>query len=135
MKNETLKKLYNIIEGEKVRSKWSDGVKLYALDLLESLYYIEEGETITSDTIKSLLLNGASDWGQYSWGGCSLIYNGDICERLATPSEQKKTRNGERRPNAREEWLDTQARALYQASNLIYRTLKRLERGANNGEE
>ena len=135
MKNETLKKLYNIIEGEKVRSKWGEGVKLYALDLLEDLYYIEEGETITSDKIKSLLLNGASDWNAYSWGGCSLIYNGDICERLATPSEQKKTRNGERRPNAKEEWLDTQARALYQASNLIYRTLKRLERRANNGED
>lgn len=135
MKNETLKKLYNEIEKQKTRSKWENGVKLYALDLIEDLYYIEEGETITSEGIKKMLLNGAEDWRSYSWGGCSLIYDWDICERLATPSEQKKTRNGERRPNANEEWLDTQARALYQASNLIYRTLKRLERGANNEEE
>ena len=132
MKNETLKKLYKEIENQKTRSKWENGVKLYALDLLEDLYYIEESETFKSDGIKSLLLNGAIDWSSYSWGGCSLIYDADICERLATPSEQKKTKNGERRPNSNEEWLDTQARALYQAYNLIYRTLKRLERGANN---
>ena len=68
-----------------------------------------------------MLLNGADSWGQYSWGGCSLIYNGDIAERLCSPSEFKKCREGERRPNAREEWLDTQARALYQACNRIKR--------------
>ena len=56
-----------------------------------------------------VLLAGAA------WGGCSLIYNGDIAERLCTPSELKKTRNGERRPNDREMWLDTQTRALRQA--------------------
>ena len=134
MKNETLKKLYKEIEKQKTRSKWEDGVKLYALDLLEDLYYIEKSETFKSDGIKTLLLNGAIDWESYSWGGSSLIYDRDICERLATPSEQKKTRNGERRPNKNEEWLDTQARALYQASDLIYRTLKRLERRANNEE-
>lgn len=36
-------------------------------------------------------------------------------------SELKKTRHGERRPNSREEWLDTQARALYQACNRVAR--------------
>jgi hypothetical protein len=60
-------------------------------------------------------LNGAKDWSQYSWGGCSLIYDAAIARRLCTPSELKKTRNGERRPNSNEEWLDTQARALNQA--------------------
>jgi hypothetical protein len=61
------------------------------------------------------LLNGASNWDQYSWGGCSLICDRDIAIRLCTPSELKKTRNGERRPNDREMWLDTQTRALRQA--------------------
>ena len=75
------------------------------------------------------LLNGAKDWSQYSWGGCSLIYDPDIASRLCCPSELKKTRNGERRPNSREEWLDVQARALYQAANRVYRYLKMLDRG------
>lgn len=111
----TINEIYKIIENEKKRSKWGEGVKLYALELLEQLE--ENNQTITLEN----LLNGASDWSQYSWGGCSLIYNEDICERLATPSEQKRTRNGELRPNAREEWLDTQARALRHASALILR--------------
>ena len=100
--------------GLKTRSKWERGVIEYALELLEN---IGENEEITENR----LLNGAENWSEFSWGGCSLIYNGDICERLATPSEQKKTRMGELRPNAREEWLDTQARALFQASNKIMR--------------
>ena len=61
------------------------------------------------------MLNGAKDWNQYSWGALSLIYDCDIAERLSAPSELKKTRGGERRPNSREEWLDVQARALQQA--------------------
>lgn len=65
------------------------------------------------------MLNGAQDWEQYSWGGSALIYDCDIAERLCCPSELKKTRNGERRPNSREEWLDVQARALYQAASRV----------------
>lgn len=65
------------------------------------------------------LKNGADGWEAYSWGGSALIYNSDIAERLCTPSELKKTRNGERRPNRDEEWLDTQARALFQAANRL----------------
>lgn len=41
--------------------------------------------------------------------------------RLCTPSELRRTHNGERRPNSREEWLDTQARALYQAARRVKR--------------
>lgn len=59
--------------------------------------------------------------GTYNWGGSSLIYDADIAGRLCCPSELKKTRNGERRPNSREEWLDVQARALYQACNRLCR--------------
>ena len=100
------------IENEKARSTWRKGVLTYAYELIEEL---EAGQTITKES----LLNGAESWKQYSWGGCSLIYDCDICERLATPSEQKKTKNGEKKPNANEEWLDTQARALYQAAHYI----------------
>ncbi|HZK45919.1 MAG TPA: hypothetical protein VFD34_06795, partial [Clostridia bacterium] len=67
------------------------------------------------------LLNGADNWNQYSYGGSALIYDGDIAERLCSPSEYKRSREGERRPNSREEWLDVQARALNQAANMIIR--------------
>ena len=112
-KLEIIKKL----EAEKTRSKWAKGVNEYALELLED---IGENEEIT----EKRLLNGAENWEQFSWGGCSLIYDGDICERLATNSEQKRTRMGDLRPNSQEEWLDTQARALFQASRKIMRLVK-----------
>lgn len=125
-----IKQLKNTIEAREERSAWRKGVKIYALELLENLEeYNTNGyinEPITINNIKSLLLNGASNWEQYSYGGCSLCYDGDICERLATPSEQKRTRNGELNPNSRENWIECQARALYQASCCIYGTLKRL---------
>ena len=64
----------------------------YALELLED--FPEDQEFYASPADKKALLNGADDWSQYSWGGCSLIYDGDIAERLCTPSELKKTRHG-----------------------------------------
>ena len=94
------------------RSAWNHGVMRYALELINT---VEVGEEIT----EKKMLKGAKDWKQYSEGGCSLVYDGDICHRLCTPSEIKKTHNGERRPNKQETWLDTQARALYQAARLI----------------
>lgn len=112
------------LETRKDRSAWDKGVTIYALELLEE--YAEraayEGRQATNTAeFKEWLKNGASDWNQYSWGGSSLIYNSDIAERLCCPSELKKTRNGERRPNSREEWLDTQARALRQAAGRLTR--------------
>ena len=114
--------LKNKVETRQARSAWSRGVRAYALELVdeyeEARDYNERDARDTAE-LKKWMLNGASDWNEYSWGGCSLIYNGDIAERLCTPSELKKTRNGERRPNAQEEWLDTQARALYQAAERV----------------
>lgn len=119
--------LRKAVDAEKARGAWSRGVKAYALELVDELEEaIEHGYFNSEDLeapklLRRQLLNGASDWEQYSWGGSSLIYNSDIAERLCNPSELKKTRNGERRPNNREEWLDVQARALFQASNMICR--------------
>ena len=112
------------LENRKDRSAWNKGVTLYAWDLLDEIqerteYEHKEPETVAD--LKEYALNGAESWSQYSWGGSALIYNGDIADRLCNPSELKKTRNGERRPNSREEWLDTQARALFQAYNRIRR--------------
>ena len=81
--------------------------------------YISADNLNTPADFSRALLNGASDWSAYSYGGSSLIYNGDIAARLCCPSELKKTREGERRPNSREEWLDVQARALAQAARVV----------------
>ena len=67
------------------------------------------------------LLNGADNWRQYSEGGCALIYDADIAERLCSPSELKRCKGGERQPNSRENWIECQARALGQAANLVRR--------------
>lgn len=129
-----IEKLYQSIESEKQRSAWDKGVTQYALEMVGRLGeqinggYFEELNLTESKKVRAALLNGAANWSQYSWGGCSLIYDGDIAERLCCPSELKKTRNGERRPNSREEWLDTQARALFQAANRICRHIRTLEK-------
>ena len=109
----------NAIEARKTRSAWSKGVNRYALDLLDNIRDLPKAET--RKDLETALLNGARNWSEYSWGGCSLIYNGDIAEALCSPSELKRTRGGDWRPNSREEWLDVQARALYQAASLICR--------------
>ena len=131
---ENIEKLYQSIESEKQRSAWDKGVTKYALELVEQLdeqingAYFDELNLSEPKKVRAALLNGAADWSQYSWGGCSLIYDSDIAERLCNLSELKKTRNGERRPNSREEWLDTQARALFQAANRVCRHIRTLEK-------
>ncbi len=118
----TIQQIRDAIEKAPARSAWSKGVKLYALELLEELP--AEQEFYGSPADKKELLNGADDWQQYSEGGCALIYDGDIAERLCSPSEYKRTKEGQNPPNARESWLDVQARALYQAAALILRLAK-----------
>lgn len=131
---ENIEKLYQSIESEKQRSAWDKGVTKYALELVEQLDeqinggYFDKLNLSEPKKVRAALLNGAADWSQYSWGGCSLIYDSDIAERLCSPSELKKTRNGERRPNSQEEWLDTQARALFQAANRVCRHIRTLEK-------
>lgn len=102
-------------------SKWSEGVAIYAQELKEFLL------KNNLDATKENMLNGARDWSEYSYGGSSLIYDYDIAERLATPSEIKsRTRKDgsfNQMANARETWLDVQARALYQASRKVLRGL------------
>lgn len=95
-------------------SKWQQGVNKYANDLIE---FLNENELATTE---DNMLNGATDWYDYSYGGSSLIFDIDIAIRLATPSEIKsRTRKDgsfNNMANANETWLDVQARALYQAS-------------------
>ena len=114
-------RIFEKIEHLNPRSAWNRGVVKYALELINS---IEVGEEIT----EKCLLNGAENWHQYSEGGCAFIYDELICRRLCTPSEIKKTHNGERRPNKQETWIDVQARALFQAAQLIMKIKKEVEK-------
>jgi hypothetical protein len=104
-----------LVAATPARSAWRRGVKAYALEMIESA----ESELASVADPKKELLSGARTWKEYSEGGCALIYDGDIAERLCSPSEYRKTREGQRAPNAQESWLDVQARALGQAANLI----------------
>lgn len=120
----TIEQVEERLNNRKCRSAWDRGVNAYALELLDNLAAAlawQQLEQIPEDwkTCKADVLNGASDWSAFSWGGSSLIYDYDIAERLCTPSELKRTK----KPNAREDWLDTQARALYQAWRRLYSTI------------
>ena len=130
------------LEARKDRSAWDKGVTVYALELVEELrelsaYYGRNPEP--GKECREWMLNGAKDWRRpndefaawsvYSWGGSSLIYDSEIAERLCAPSELKKARHGERRPNSREEWLDVQARALSQAANRVARLYRSIVNG------
>lgn len=119
----TINELRQAIVNTPARSAWDRGRKEYALELLQELAENngDNHEVYGSPADKKDLLNGASDWNQYSWGGCSFIYNSDIAERLCSPSELKRRKGGDLPPNSQEEWLDVQARALFQAANMILR--------------
>lgn len=112
-KEEIKKAIMEALKKENSRSAWKTGVIQYAFDILDNM----EDEEVTEKN----LLNGAEDWHQYSYGGCALISDSDICHRLCASWEIKKTHDGARRPNTQETWMDTQTRALYQAYMLIMR--------------
>ena len=118
----TVENIREALEARKDRSAWSKGVTAYALELLENLEWRDAWEYESAKLMRKALLNGACDWQEYSEGGCALIYNSDIAHRLCNVSELKKTHEGLKDPNPRENWIDCQARALYQACELVLET-------------
>ena len=106
----------------KGRSAWGRAVNEYAYELAESIEDGEEFKDINSFAIA--LLNGAGDWHRYSEGGCSLISDYEIAERLCTPSKFKKKKYGELPPYRGMSWLDLQSRALCAASYVVKSHLK-----------
>lgn len=99
---------------------WERGVRQYAIELVQGA-----DVPLTLANLRNALLGGA-DWKQYSYGGCSLIYDAEIAERLCTPSDLKRKRGGALQPSKRESWLDVQARALWQAEMLVGQILRRM---------
>ena len=120
----TKKELIEAIKASKARSAWAKGVKWYALNLVEESY---QNATDIVKVSMSVYLNGAETWKEYSYGAhsCALVYDYDIAKRLCTPGELRKTEFGRKLPNGFENWLDVQARALYQAHRLIAELIKR----------
>lgn len=124
---EIIARMAEIIAALPARSAWNRAKKEYAAELLDNLrgaaaYAAETGTPsplADRETVRAVLLNGARDWSEYSWGGCALIYDGDIAARVCTPSELRRTQGGQRDPNPREAWLDVQARALCQAGAAV----------------
>lgn len=107
---------------KEARSAWGRGLTAYAFMILDEITERAEYEGREPETLKELEewgLNGAENWKAASYGGNYLIYNYDIARTLCTPTELKKTNEGMKEPNSRETWCDVQARALYQAFNII----------------
>lgn len=112
------------LESIKCRSAWDRAVNDYAFELIEGIDF----ETIfNTSELKEAILNGAKDFRQYSYGGSSLVCDYTIAKRCCTPSEFRKTKEGSRNPNSRENWLDVQARALNQAYNRIEKSYKKIK--------
>lgn len=106
------------------KSAWRNGLKQYIEEIVNNRYGDDRYVDIDEETS---FLNGARDWGQYSYGGCSLIYDYDIALRLCNPSEFAKKKEGMLPPNSNETWLDVQARALAQAALSIRWALRKLK--------
>ena len=135
----TAEKLTNLLlarlNERKDRGAWAKGVTTYAFEMVEGIQWdivhyhnVDLADLLVPHLLDRVLLNGAESWSQYSWGGCSPCYDSDICKRLCSPSEIKKRRGGDWRPNRYEEWLDVQARALYQAARRIKNTVSDIKR-------
>ena len=124
----TVGEVREAIRKRKARSAWNKGVKEYMLDFLDHVKddrKLNENDEVRKVT-RAELLNGAKDWQQYSEGGCSLVYNGDICERLCPPSVIRRKKDGELPPNSGENWIDVQARALAVAAIRFIRLVNRM---------
>lgn len=105
---------------ERARSYWECGVTAYAISLLDMFDFSQVGHK----TLRDIMLNGAQDWREFSYGGWSLITDMAIAARLCSPSELRKKRYGLLPPNSRETWLDVQARALHQASLKLVKAME-----------
>ena len=134
----TIAELETKIAGNVPKSTWERGVKSYALEMLENVEdttapacTLTLGQLINHvgyNSVKiGMFANQYNACQEVSWGGNFEIYNGDIAERLASPTEIKKCTRKDgslRNPNSRESWLDVQTRAIWQAIMLIQRNAR-----------
>ena len=121
----------NEVNNTKTRSAWDKGVKAYALDILanfEEWQKFNESEGLECPELdERTALNGAQDWSAWAYGGCGLVYNAYIAERLCTPSELRKLDGGAKVPAGAATWCDIEARAARQAWQMIVKAVRKLE--------
>ena len=124
--------MHSELSARKDRSAWCKGVTGYALEILEEVknrIAWEGHEPENREQLIDYMLNGAKEWRTpnnllnhwkvASWDGNYEICDCEVAKRLCTPSELKRCKGGELNPNGREQWLDVQARALFQAGNRL----------------
>ena len=106
-------------------SAWGKGVRRYSHELFGNLFYwTTQGHYLNGvEEAHEKAMQGASTWEEYSRSGLSLESGEEIAERLCTPVELRKCKGGARRPNLREDWMDVQARALFQAWEMLKEAL------------
>lgn len=109
------------IEAMNPRNAWERGVQAYALDFLRDFdecrkFSEAQGEALP-DMDERTALNGAKDWQQWSEGGCGLVYNYAIAERLYTPARVARLPKNF-------DGLVEEARAVKKAWQLISRTIE-----------
>lgn len=127
----TIGQLVTAINRYKPRSAWNNGVKESAIDIIMHWQPDMRYNIDNLNILEKGLLCGNRNWREYSENGLPFSYDISISRRFCTPSElkrvQKKTKNiwGDwelRNPNSHEDWTALQARANYQAFQLIKRT-------------
>lgn len=106
--------------GKSERSYWSRGVASLIRDYGEDVLKEHDGEIISAKDFYKLWNCGNDSLRDAVYSGSFDIWNYDIAKRLCTPSELKKSKEGMRNPNKRENWLDVETRAMYQA---MYKSL------------
>lgn len=129
------KELQNYINNLKIGrpSKWKQSVKEDAVWLLDNFIESYGADATFSKSNLGELLNGAENWKQFSYSGMASISDSDIARHYCTKSELRKVGltdsnfSSPKKPNEKESWLDVQARALYQASELIETAIEDLD--------
>jgi hypothetical protein len=107
----------NTMKNRTDRSAWDKGVTQYALMLADNI----PDDLTDMLKVTSAMLCGAHNWVQYSYGGLAYVCDGDIAAALCSPSELKRCKGGTRNPNRNENWMDVQARAIFQAAKRLFR--------------
>ena len=117
MKNiiETYNNIIEELKSYQYGSIWDNGVKAYAIDILQNVrdaikYHGEEPESI--EELEEVMLDGASSWREYSYAGNALVYNGEIKSRLFNGRDELN-------PYPDDSLLDVQTYALEEASNMV----------------
>lgn len=128
---ENIQAVVKEVMNQKTRSAWSKGVQAYALELLEQFEewrnWSEESDQGVLELDEKTALNGAQDWVAWAYGGCGLVYDSVIAERLCTPLELRKTKGGMYPPAGVSSWLLIEGRAVRQAWQMIADAVCKLE--------